>query len=144
MNNFHFRTLNFTSRAYGYKITCDQNEILWIRLSQLNSNQEEARTKVFLATQFAENVCCSDITILTVDSDSAILAAFYIRKINCCLMVHIGVGSNVRILDLGTSRWLDGVLESLPALHAISGCDSVSTVNGQGKVLWVSIAQNKE
>ena len=46
-------------------------------------------------------------------------------------MIHIGVGSNVRILDIGTSKWSDGVLESLPALYASSGCDSVSAVNGK-------------
>ena len=44
-------------------------------------------------------------------------------------MIHIGVGSNVRILDIGTSEWSDGVLESLPALYA--GWDSVSAVNGK-------------
>ena len=133
-----------TNRAYGYKITCDQNEILWIELSQLKSNPEVADTKVFLATQFAENVGCSDITIFTFDSDIAILTTFYVRKINYRLMVHIGVGSNVRILDMGTSKWSDCVLESLPALHAISGCNSVSAANGKGKEKWLSTVQKKE
>ena len=94
----------FTNGAYGYKITCYQNEISWIQLSQLNSNQEEADTKVFLANQFEENVGCSDVTILTVVSDIVILATFYVRKIKCHLMDHIGVGSNVRILDMETSK----------------------------------------
>ena len=71
------------------------------------------------------------ISQFSVDSDIVILAAFNVRKVNCRLMIHIGVGSNVRILDIGTSKWSDGVLESLPALHAISGCDSVSAVNGK-------------
>ena len=142
MNNFHFRSLYFTNRACGYKITCDQNEILWIQLNQLSSNQEEADTKVFLATKFAENVGCSDITIFTVDSNIEILAVFYVRKINCRLMVRIGVGSNMRILDIGTSKWSDGVLESLPALRAISGWDSVSA--GKGKAKWLSTVQKKE
>ena len=48
-----------------YKITCDQNEIWWIQLSQLSSNHEEADAKAFLATQFAENDGCSDITIFS-------------------------------------------------------------------------------
>ena len=119
MNSFHLRSLYFTNRVYGYKVTCDQNKNL---LNQLSSNQEEADTKVFLATQFAENVGCSDTTIFTVDSDITILATFYVRQINCRLMVHIGVGSNMRILVMGTSKSSDGVLETLPALHAISGC----------------------
>ena len=58
-------------------------------------------------------------------------------------MIHIGVGSNVRILDIGTSKWSDGVLESLPALHAISGCDSVSAVNGKRQAKWVLLKRRK-
>ena len=57
-------------------------------------------------------------------------------------MVHTGVGSHVRILDMGLI--LDGVLETLPALHVISGCDSVSAVNGKGKAKWLSTVQKKE
>ena len=45
---------------------------------------------------------------------------------------------------MGTSKWSDGVLESLPALHAISGCDSVSAVNGKGKAKCLSTVQKKE
>ena len=59
-------------------------------------------------------------------------------------MVHIGVSSNVRFLDMGTSKWSDGVLESFPALHVISGCDSVSAFKGKGKEKWLSTVQKKE
>ena len=45
---------------------------------------------------------------------------------------------------MGTSKWSDGVLESLPAMHAISSCDSVSAVNGKGKAKWLSTIQKKE
>ena len=118
--------------------------ISWIQKSQLSSNQEEADTKVFLATQFSENVGCSDITIFTADSDIATLATCYVRKINFRLMFHSGVGSNVRILDMETSKWSHGVLESLPVLHAVSGCDFVSAVNGKGKARWLSTVQKKD
>ena len=107
MNNFQFISSYFTNRAYGYKM-CDQKKISWIQLSHLSSNHEEADTKVFLAAKFAENVGCSDITVFAVDSDGTTVAAFNVRMINFCLMVHIGIGSNVGILDIGT--------ESLPAL----------------------------
>ena len=42
-------------------------------------------------------------------------------------MVHFGIGSNVRIPDMGTSKWSMGVLENLPSLNAISGCDYVNS-----------------
>ena len=51
---------------------------------------------------------------------------------------------NVRILDIGTSKSFDGVLESLPDLYAIFGCDSVTGVNGNRKARWLSTVQNKE
>ena len=59
-------------------------------------------------------------------------------------MVDIGVGSNVRYFDIGTSKWSGSILESLPALHAISDCDSVSAVNGKGKAKWLSTVQKQE
>ena len=59
-------------------------------------------------------------------------------------MVHIGISSNVRILDMGTSKWSDCVLESLPALYSVSGCNSVSAANGKGKAKWLSTVQKKE
>ena len=59
-------------------------------------------------------------------------------------MVHIGVGIprpfNMRILDMGTSKSSDGIIESLPALDANSGCN----VNVKGKARWLSTAENKE
>ena len=38
----------------------------------------------------------------------------------------------------------NSILESLLALHAISGCNSVSAVNGKGKAKWLSTVQKKE
>ena len=38
----------------------------------------------------------------------------------------------------------NSILERLLALHAISGCNSVSAVNGKGKAKWLSTVQKKE
>lgn len=35
-------------------------------------------------------------------------------------------------------------MRSLPALHAISGCDAVSAINGIGKAKWLATIQKKE
>lgn len=106
----------FTKRAYRYKKACDQKEISWIELTQLSSNQEGTDTKVFLATKFSENGGCSDTSIFTINSDMANLVTFYVGKINCHLMIRIAVGLKVLILDTGTSKPLDDILEILPAL----------------------------
>ena len=44
----------------------------------------------------------------------------------------------------GNHKWSDSVLESLPVLHAIWGCNSVSAVNGKVKEKWLSTVQKKE
>ena len=80
--------------------------------SHLSSNQVGAYAKVFIAIKFTKNNGYSDITIFQVNSVSAILAAFYVRAINCCLMVYIDVGWINRILNMRTSKWSDAILES--------------------------------
>ena len=42
-----------------------------------------------------------------------------------------------------TSLWSDGVLESLPALHTISGCDVVIIVNKKRTTKWLNTVQRK-
>lgn len=103
-----------------------------------------SRHKVFLAAKHAEDIGCSDVAIFTVDSDVAILACYYSLLLTCRLVVQIGTGANSRILDVGENGWSESILQSLPSLHAISGCDAVSAVNGIGKGKWVATVQKKE
>ena len=110
---------------------------------QLSSNQEEADAKVFLAAKFAQDLGCNEVGIFTVDSNVAILAAYYSQLLTCRLIVQIGCGVNLRVLDVGNNEWED-VLKSLPSLHAISGCDSVSAVNGIGKGKWLKTIQKED
>ena len=51
--------------------------------------------------------------------------------------LQIGSGSNLRILDIGNNDLEEGLLKSLPSLHALSGCDSVTAINGIGKGKWL-------
>ena len=74
----------------------------------------------------------------------AILAAYYSQLLTCRLIVQIGCSVNLRVLDVGNNEWEEDVLKSLPSLNAISGCDSVSAVNGIGKGKWFNTIQMKE
>ena len=113
-------------------------------VDQLSSNQEEADTKMFLASKVAQEAGCSDTVIYTVDSDVAILALYYARRLSIHLFLQLGTESDVRILDIQATDWLSDLLEALPSLHAISGCDSVSAFHGLGKGKWLSTLLNKE
>ena len=86
----------------------------WVNSVKLQSGRN--RYKGFLATKFSENGGCSDASIFTINSDMANLVTFYVGKINCHLMIRIAVGLKVLILDTGTSKPLDDILEILPAL----------------------------
>ena len=99
----------------------------------MSSKQEEADTKVFVAAKFAQDLGYRNVKIFTVDSDVAILACYYSQLLNCRLFLQIGSGSNLRILDIGNNVLEEDLLKSLPSLHALSGCDSVSAINGFGK-----------
>ena len=45
---------------------------------------------------------------------------------------------------VGNSDWKQKLVEALPSLHAISGCDSVNTFNGIGKAKWLSTLEKPE
>ena len=40
--------------------------------------------------------------------------------------------------------WSDSIIQSLPSLHAISGCDAVSAFHDIEKATWLSTIQKKE
>ena len=53
------------------------------------------------------------------------------------MLLQIGSGSNFRILDIGNNDLEEDLLKRLSSLHALSGCDSVSAINGIGKGKWL-------
>ena len=88
---------------------------------------------MFLPVKLAQEIGLTDALIYAVDSDVAILAIYYSRKIAVNIFVQLGTGSNVRITDVDNVDWQSELVETLPLLHAISDCDSVSAFNGIGK-----------
>ena len=129
----------------GFKITCTDETIECNREPELSSKQGEADTKVFLAAKFAEDFGCREVGIFPVDSDVAILPCYYSQSLlNCRLLLRIGSGSNLRILDNGNNDLEEDLSKSLPSLHELSGCDSVSAINGIGKGKWLKTATKSD
>ena len=61
------------------------------------------------------------------------------------MLLQIGSGSNLRILDIGNNDLEEDLLKSLASLQALSVCDSVSTINGTGKGKWLkTVTQSDE
>ena len=108
-------------------ISCD-------RVQELSSIQEEADTKIFLCAKFAASLGFESVSIITVDSDVAILSMYYQHRLDLNIFLQMGTGSKEKIFDIQTNELSVDVINALPAVHALSGCDSTSSLSGIGKV----------
>ena len=73
--------------------------------------------------------------VATVDTDVAVLAIYYESRIQCNLFVEIGSKGkkrNISVSKMAVNVGQD-MAGALPALHAVSGCDSTSAFYGVGK-----------
>ena len=82
--------------------------------------------------------------VATVDTDVAVLAIYYESRIQCNLFVEIGLKGkkrNISVSKMAVNVGQD-MTDALPALHAISGCDSTSAFYGVGKKEVDNIVKN--
>ena len=141
------RVIFVTVESECYQLRVTDSKVVSRRELSLCSKQEEADTKMFLccqhATQPDENV---NICISTVDSDVAILAVHYKERIRCNLYVEIGSKGKKRILAISNiyDSLGEAMSNALPALHAVSGCDSTSAFFGVGKQKAYKIVKSSD
>lgn len=105
---------------------------------ELECNHEEADTRIILHMLHTQT--CQRI-IYSPDTDVAIIAIEHIQSItddNCQVLFATGRQAKSRIIDLTkVARNLGSELSSaLVGLHAVSGCDSVSSFTGKSKAKW--------
>lgn len=141
------RVIVLTLEGTAYRLQVISNRVSSTPEKTLSSNQEEADTKMFLCCQhavhqfFSENVCIS-----TVDSDVGVLAIYYKDRIRCNLFVEIGSRSKRRILSISLISENIGkeMSDALPALHAVSGCDSTSSFHRIGKQRMYKVVKSAD
>ena len=96
---------------------------------------EEADTRLLLHAKDASAVC-ERIVVQSPDTDVAMLCISHVKDLGCKkLWFRTGVKDKVRLLpihliaqNLGTT-----LCASLPAYHALTGCDTTSSLSGIGK-----------
>ena len=138
------KELFITVEDQAFVIRVQEDELKCVPVKEVCSSQEEADTKMFLAANYATLTGQRIALIITVDSDVAILAGYYAPFMSLYLLVRIGTGNNVRYLNPISLDVHDTVKLTLPALHAISGCDSLGSLNGIGKSKWMKMMQNDD
>ena len=126
------KTLYLTCEELCYKVTKDQ----WEEVHELKSTQEEADTRMLLHALHASEVGYKTIVISAEDTDVLILSLAFKKDISATLFQKCGTQSRTRFLDIGkiVQSVGYGVTDALLGLHAFSGCDTVSTFSGRGKL----------
>ena len=123
------KTIFVTTEDY-----CNEDSSIGMTARQeLRSTQEEANTRVFLHGPHAAASGYRAVVITSDDTDVFVLFLTFKGFISCPVFVkhrqqtravYMDESRNVRMLDLELCR-------SLPGLHALTDCDSVSAVSGR-------------
>jgi len=109
-------------------------------------DHEEADTRMFLHVLHAQ----SNAIIKTVDTDVVIIAIFCFKDLGIDqLWIEFGCGSRTRFIPIhqivSTMPHCDSISPCLPLFHALTGCDTVSSMLGIGKKkAWACWMRNVE
>ena len=112
----------------------------------LTTNQEEADTRMFLHVAHASRSGHERIAIKSSDTDVEVLACFYSINMPSQLFLESGTQARARIIDV--TKVCDSLgsatCRALPGLHALTGCDSVSSFATKGKKKAFDIVQGNQ
>ena len=113
-------------------------------VAELQSQQEEADTRLFLHAYHAASSGYTAVIVKSPDTDVAVIGAWAASRIPAQLILHTGTAQ--LILHTGTaqrSRYISlsnvtsshgsDLCDALPGLHAFTGCDTVSSFSRRGK-----------
>ncbi|KAJ8403211.1 hypothetical protein AAFF_G00354280 [Aldrovandia affinis] len=124
-------------------ITKDQ----WAEVAGLQSNQEEADTRMISHAAHAAEEGYSAVVVTVDDTDVLLLClAFSSADISCPLFQNCGTKNRVRYLDITKLRQAPGdcVCNALIGMHAYTGCDTLSAFAGRGKLRALKLIMRSE
>jgi hypothetical protein len=131
-------------RDKAFSITSNQGVLSHTTVTELESKQEEADTKMFLCAALASTIGFSSCNIVTIDSDVALLCLYFQHQLDVNIYLQMGTGIREKIFEIFSNDLSDDVLKALPSIHALSGCDSTSALVGIGKVkVYNAVCKNE-
>ena len=142
------RTLFVTHGESCSKISVDaQGSISSSIELELCSNEEEADTRMFLHALHASDAAHQQILIKSSDTDVVEVLACYFREyISADIFLLSGTRSRAHVINVTQVCEQLGVevCRALPGLHALTGCDTVSSFAGKGKKAALDIVKADE
>jgi hypothetical protein len=121
-----------TSGEKCFKITGEGFD----EVAELFSTQEEADTRMFLHAVHIARYAYQAIIILSMDTDVRLLCLAFCSHVSTPLFQKCGTDNRTRYIDICKMAQAlgDDVCKALPSLHAFTGCDSISSFAGKGKL----------
>ena len=103
--------------------------------TELYTDQEEADTRMFLHASHASSHGHQRVAIVSSDTDVEVLACHHQSAIPAELTLISGTRNRSRLISVPRlcEKLGPGVCRVLPSLHALTGCDAVSSFAGRGK-----------
>ncbi|KAJ8384450.1 hypothetical protein AAFF_G00204710 [Aldrovandia affinis] len=123
-------------------ITKDQ----WAEVASLQSNQEEADTRMILNAAHAAEEGYSAVVVTADDTDVLLLCLAFYANISCPLFQNCGTKNRVRYLDITKLRQAlgDCVCNAVIGMYAYTGCDTLSAFAGRGKLRALKLIMRSE
>lgn len=109
---------------------------------------------MFLYAKHISDDSFDKITIISPDTDVAVLCLSFAKDISSRLYFRTGTGNNVRVIDVENMKDNliersscengDDLCDALLGLHAFTGCDSISAFAGKGKARGLELLLQKK
>ena len=115
------------------------------QIVDLQSSQEEADTRLLLHTKHA-SASCDSVVIVADNTDVFVLCLAHDRKLHCQLYLQRGFQSLRRCLNISalSEKLGEEFCENIIGAHAFTGCDSVSSFAGHGKLTVLKLLKDSE
>ena len=109
-------------------------------ITELNSNHEEADTKLLLHAKHGSENGETTIIIKSLDTDVAILACHFCRDISARILIMKKEKTSNIYLETSAIADVAGPLlcDALPGLHVFTGCDSTSAFAEQSFLFCIN------
>ena len=131
-------------------VTCGENcykltETDISEVDELRSTHEEADTRMLLHAKHAAEYY-NDVILVADDTDILIICLAFSTNIQCHLYMQCGTKVRQRLIDITklTSAIGADVCASLIGLHCYTGCDTISSFSGQGKLGALKLVINNK
>ena len=116
-----------------------------MEMTELASTHEEADTRMMIHAKHAA-ASYRNVVIISEDTDVFIILLSLHTEIGTRILLRRGKKNKMRLIDisrLGTMLGRD-VCASLIGIHAWTGCDTISSFAGQGKVKPLNLIRKKQ